>query len=148
MFFFKKVLLALSLCSILLLTACNEEDTSKIIEVDHPEFVALAFFDALYNEKNIKKSASVCNPKLARLIMHYRSPEAVGRHLFNMSYDTVNVKADNGGVKIREQFKGSANIIVYFDGYYQDKRIKEVKRLALIQRDGKWFIDKILKSPF
>ena len=65
-----------------------------------------------------------------------------------MSYDKVEMRPDSSGVKIREQFKGTANITVYFDGYYQDKRIKEVKRLAIVQRDGKWFIDKILKDPF
>jgi len=146
--YFKNILFALSFCSIILLTACGEEESKKITEVGHPEVVALAFFDALYNEKNIEKAASVCSPKLARLVLHYRSPEAVARHLFNMSYDKVEMKPDSGGLKIREQFKGNANITIYFDGFYQNKRIKEVKRLAIIQRDGKWFIDKILKDPF
>ncbi|WP_231562121.1 hypothetical protein [Colwellia psychrerythraea] len=131
-----------------MLAACGEDDPKKITTVDNPETVAVAFFDALYNEKNVEKAASVCNPKLARLILHYRSSEAVARHLFNMSYDKVEIKPDGAGVKIREQFKGSANITIYFDGYYQENRIKEVKRLAIIQRDGKWYIDKILKDPF
>ena len=144
----KNILSFLLLSSVFLLTACDSDDSKKITTVNNPEIVALAFFDALYNEKNIEKAASVCNPKLARLILHYRSPQAVARHLFNMSYDKVEMKPDSSGVKIREQFKGSANITVYFDGYYQDKRFKEVKRLAVVQRDGKWFIDKILKDPF
>ena len=144
----KIILSFLLLSSVFLLTACDSDDSKKITTVNNPEIVALAFFDALYNEKNIEKAASVCNPKLARLILHYRSPQAVARHLFNMSYDKVEMKPDSSGVKIREQFKGTANITVYFDGYYQDKRFKEVKRLAVVQRDGKWFIDKILKDPF
>ena len=144
----KNILSFLLLSSVFLLTACDSDDSKRITTVDNPEIVALAFFDALYNEKNIEKAASVCNPKLARLILHYRSPQAVARHLFNMSYDKVEMRPDSSGVKIREQFKGTANITVYFDGYYQDKRFKEVKRLAVVQRDGKWFIDKILKDPF
>ncbi len=141
--------LLLLLCSTILLSACDAgENQKKITTVDNPETVSLAFFDALYNEKNVEKAASVCNPKLARLILHYRSPEAVARHLFNMSYDRVDMRPDSGGVKVREQFKGSANITIYFDGYYQESRIKEVKRLALVQRNGEWFIDKILKDPF
>ena len=144
----KIILSFLLLSSVFLLTACDSDDSKKITTVNNPEIVALAFFDALYNEKNIEKAASVCNPKLARLILHYRSPQAVARHLFNMSYDKVEMRPDSSGVKIREQFKGTANITVYFDGYYQEKRIKEVKRLAIVQRDGKWFIDKILKDPF
>ncbi|OUR82623.1 hypothetical protein A9Q75_05615 [Colwellia psychrerythraea] len=148
MHYLKNSLLALLLCSITLLTACGEDNSKKITTVDNPELVAIAFFDALYNEKNVEKAASVCNPQLARLILHYRSPGAVARHLFNMSYDNVEIKPDSAGVKVREQFKDNANITIYFDGYYQNNRMKDVKRLAIIQRDGKWFIDKVLKDPF
>jgi hypothetical protein len=132
----------------LLLSACGEEDKNKITNVEDPEIVTIAFFNALYNEKNIEKAASVCSPKLARIILHYKSPRAVARHLFNMSYDKVDIKPDDSGVKVREQFKNSADITVYFDGYYYDEHIKDVKRLSLIQIDNKWVIDKILKDPF
>lgn len=138
----------LLLTTLLLLSACSEDNPEKITTVDDPEIVAMAFFDALYNEKNLEKAASVCSPKLARLVLHYRSPQAVARHLFNMSYDKVEMKPDSSGVKVRQQFKGSAHITIYFDGYYQENRLKDVKRLAIVQRDGKWFIDKVLKDPF
>jgi hypothetical protein len=148
MHYLKKILYSLLLCSVFLLTACSEDDSQKITTVDNPETVAIAFFDALYNEKNVEKAASVCSPKLARLVLHYRSPEAVARHLFNMSYDKVEMRPDSAGVKVREQFKGNARITLYFDGYYQENRIKDVKRLSIVQHDGKWFIDEILKDPF
>ncbi len=145
MFNFKYLILPL----VLFITSCGGGDDKKeITTVDNPEVVAVAFFDALYNEKNVKKAASVCNPKFARLILHYRSPSAVARHLFNMSYDKVEIKPDDSGVKLREQFKGSAVITIYFDGYYQEERLKDVKRLSIIQKGGKWFIDEILKDPF
>ena len=131
-----------------LLTACTG-DEEKITEIDNPELVAVAFFDALYNKKDTEKAASVCIPKIARLMRHYRSPNAVARHLFNMSYDRVEIKPDDSGVKLREQFKNNAVITLYFDGYYQDERLKDVKRISLKQVDGgKWIIDKILKDPF
>lgn len=132
----------------LLLFGCNEVDKNKINNVDNPEVVAIEFFNALYNEQNIKKAASVCNPKLSRIILHYKSPKAVARHLFNMSYDKVDITPDDSGIKVREQFNSSAIITVYFDGYYQDNRLKDVKRLSLVQVDDKWVIDKILKDPF
>lgn len=127
---------------------CGESNKDIIKDVDNPEIVAIEFFNALYNEQNIKKAASVCSPQLSRIILHYKSPKAVGRHLFNMSYDKVEVTPDGSGVKIREQFKNSAEITVFFDGYYHDNHLKDVKRLSLIQIDNKWVIDKILKDPF
>ena len=134
-------------CSLLTLTACIDSN-EEISEIDNPELVAVAFFDALYNEKDIKKAASVCSPQLSRIIMHYRSPQAVARHLFNMSYDNVVVSPDDSGVKVREQFKDSAKITLYFVGQYNHDKIKDVKRVLMIQSNGKWVLDKILKDPF
>jgi hypothetical protein len=121
----------------------------EIANIDNPELVAVAFFDALYNEKNVQKAVLVCDPKLARLLLHYQSPQAIARHLFNMSYDKVQIKPDDSGVKIREKFKKKATITLYFDGYLQENRLKDVKRISLVQIDGgKWVINKILKDPF
>lgn len=130
----------------LLLTACTAEE--EITEIDNPEDVAIAFFDALYNKKDVKKAASVCSPQLARILLHYKSPQAVARHLFNMKYDNVKINPDDSGVKVREQFKDSAEIILYFDGIYNENRIKDIKRVSLIQQKNGWVIDKILKDPF
>jgi len=138
----------LILFTLFLVSACND-NKEEITKIDNPELVAVAFFDALYNEKNVQKAASVCDAKLSRLILHYRSPQAVARHLFNMSFDKVEVKPDDSGVKLRKQFKKKATITLYFDGYYQDNRLKDVKRISLVQLDdGQWVINKILKDPF
>jgi hypothetical protein len=115
-------------------SACGSGD-DEITNIDNPELVAVAFFDALYNEKNVQKAASVCDPKLARLILHYKSSGAVARHLFNMSYDKVTIKPDDSGVKLRKQFNKKAKITLYFNGYYQDNHLKDVKRISLIQLD-------------
>lgn len=142
-------LLILTIVFSIMLTACDGgSDEDAITKIDNPELVTIAFFDALYNEKNIEKAALVCSPRLARIILSYRSAKSVGRHLFNMSYDKVEIRPDGSGVKVREQFKDAAKITVYFDGYYNDDRLKDVKRLSLIQQDGKWIINKILKDPF
>ena len=132
----------------LLLTACGDDENGDIKTSESPEDVSVAFFNAIYNEKDVKKAAKVCSPQLSRIILHYKSPRAVARHLFNMSYDSVVASPDDSGVKIREQFKGAAIITVYFDGIYDNNRVKDVKRLSLIQVNGDWIIDKILKYPF
>ncbi|MBA6326602.1 hypothetical protein H4J46_01325 [Colwellia sp. MB02u-6] len=133
---------------VIFFSACSKENKNKIHNLDNPEVVAIEFFNALYNENNIKKAASVCSPRLSRIMLHYQSSKAVARHLFNMSYDKVDITPDSSGVKVREQFKNSAEITIYFDGYYQNDRIKDVKRLLLIQIDNKWIIEKTLKDPF
>jgi len=143
----KKYLQIIVLPLLILLVACDKSE-KPISKIEDPELVAVAFFNALYNEKDVKKAASVCSPQLARIIMHYKSPKAVARHMFNMSFDNVEISPDNSGVKIREQFKDKAVITIYFNGVYQEDKMKDVKRLSLIQIEDKWVINKILKDPF
>ena len=133
----------------LFLSACGGEE-EQINEIDNPKLVAVAFFEAIYNEKDINKAASVCSPKLSRLLLHYRTSQSVARHLFNMSFEKVtDIKSDDKGVKVRERFKDKAVVTVYIEGYYQESKKKDVKRLLLIQNDDdQWVIDEILKDPF
>ncbi len=143
----KNTVKTLLVALVILLTGCfNSKE--EITKIDNPELVAVAFFNALYNENDIKKAASVCSPQLSRVILHYRSSKAVARHLFNMSYDNVVVSPDDSGVKVREQFKDSAKITLYFEGSYNNNKVKDVKRVLMIQTNGKWVMDKILKDPF
>lgn len=140
---------SLALILMFFLTACFG-DKENIDEIDNPKLVAIAFFEAIYNEEDINKAASVCAPKLSRLLLHYRTPKSVARHMFNMSFDKVtDISPDDTGVKLRERFKDKAVVTVYIEGYYQESKIKNVKRLSLIQNDaGQWIIDEILKDPF
>lgn len=130
------------------LSACSGEE--EINEIENPKFVAVAFFEAIYNEKDIDKAASVCSPKLARLLLHYKTPQSVARHLFNMSFEkAIDIRPDDSGVKIRERFKDKIAVTIYIEGYYDDSIVKHVKRLLLVQNDDdQWIVDEILKDPF
>ena len=131
------------------LSACGGGE-EEISEIDNPKLVAIAFFDAIYNEKDIEKAASVCSPKLARLLLHYQTSQSVARHMFNMSFERVtDISPDDTGVKVRERFKEQAVVTVYIEGYYNESKVKDVKTLLLIQNDDdQWVIDEILKDPF
>lgn len=134
---------------IFFLSACGGE-TEEISTIDNPKLVAIAFFEAIYKEKDINKAASVCSPNLSRLLLHYKTPQSVARHMFNMSFEKIiEIRPDDTGVKIRERFKDKAVVTVYIEGYYQDSKMKDVKQLLLIQNDDdQWVIDEILKDPF
>ena len=134
---------------IFFISACGDKE-EDISEIDNPKFVAVAFFEAIYNEKDINKAASVSAPKLSRLLLHYRTSQSVAKHMFNMSFEKVTlIRPDDAGVKIRERFKDKAIVTIYIEGYYQESLIKNVKRLSLIQNgDGQWIVDEILKDPF
>ena len=140
------ILKTIILIALFFISACSDE--SNIEEIDNPKVVTTAFFHALYNERDVEKAASVCSPPIAKLLKHYRSVPSIGRYMFNMMYDEVEIKPDDSGVKVREQFKHSAIVTVYFDGIYQNQRIKDVKRVLLVEEGNRWIISEILKDPF
>jgi hypothetical protein len=141
---------SLALFLTLFLSACSNDEVKEIGELDNPKLIAVAFFEAIYNEKDINKAASVCAPKLSRLLLHYKTSQSVAKHMFNMSFEKVtDIKPDDTGVKVRERFKDKAVVTVYIEGFYDESKKKDVKRLSLIQNDdGQWVIDEILKDPF
>ncbi|MGV2873337.1 hypothetical protein [Colwellia sp. E150_009] len=129
------------------LSACGEEE---IHEIENPKFVAVAFFEAIYIEKNIEKAASVSGLKLGRLLRHYKTSQSVARHLFNMPFEKIiEIRPDDNGVKIRERFKDKIAVTIFLVGTHNDRKINHVKRLLLIQNDDDdWIVDEILKDPF
>ncbi|GAA6172936.1 hypothetical protein NBRC116592_26060 [Colwellia sp. KU-HH00111] len=139
---------SLAFALIFLLSACGSE-TKEISKIENPKLVAVAFFEAIYKENNINKAAAACSPKLSRLLLHYKTSKSVARHMFNMSFEEIiDIRPDDTGVKVRERFKDKAVVTVYLEGYYQGGKLKDVKRLSLIQKDNEWLIDEILKDPF
>ena len=72
------------------------------------------------------------------------------RQLYNKSFEKVtDLKPDDKGVKVRERFKNKAVVTVYIEGFYDETKKKDIKRLSLIQNDdNQWVIDEILKDPF
>lgn len=144
----KSLFYLIIVCLVITLQGCNKN--SEIIEqdVDDPNLVAIEFFNALYNEKNLEKAARACSPRLARIILSYESPTAVARHLFNMTFDTVEVIPDDSGVKVREQFSKEAKLVIFFKGKFNGNRVEDVKRIKMVQNKGMWSVDRILKDPF
>jgi len=114
---------------------------------DAAEDVAIAFFDAIYNKKDIEVAAALCAPNLATQIHKYMTAKNVARRLFNMSFDSVKIDAALGDIKIREEFKNSGKLTLLFTGNRHGKIYKDLKRVKLIKLNNKWFVELLLKDP-
>jgi len=125
----------------LLLFGCGSDSEAPA------EDVAIAFFDAIYNQKDINKAASMCTPKFAIEIKKYKTAKNVARRLLNMSFDSVKIEAALGDIKVREEFKTSGKLTVLFTGYRQDKIFKELKAIKLIKVNDVWLVEKLLADP-
>ena len=132
------IFIALAVCS----CSSDTEDTE-----DTAESVGLAFFDALYNQNDIKKTTALCTPILAKEINKYRTTKNAARRLFNMSFDSVKIDAALGDLKVREDFVNLGSLTFLFTGERNGKTYKEIKRIKLTKKGNTWLVDQVLKDP-
>lgn len=111
------------------------------------ESVAIAFFDAIYNQKDIKKASALCTPTFAKEINKYITTNNIARRLFKMSFDSVKIDAALGDLKVREEFKSSGNLTLLFTGIRNGKTYKELKAIKLTKKGNTWLVDQLLKDP-
>ncbi|AOW78626.1 hypothetical protein A3Q34_18355 [Colwellia sp. PAMC 20917] len=129
------IFITLAVCS----CSSDTEDTA--------ESVGIAFFDALYNQKDIKKTTALCTPIFAKEINKYITTKNAARRLFNMSFDSVKIDAALGDLKVREDFVNSGSLTFLFTGVRNGKIYKELKKIKLIKKGNTWLVDQILKDP-
>jgi hypothetical protein len=114
---------------------------------DTAESVGVAFFDALYNQNDIKKMIALCTPSFAKEIKGYITTKNAARRLFNMSFDSVKIDAALGDLNVREDFVNSGGLTFLFTGVRNGKIYKELKKIQLTKKGNTWLVDQVLKDP-
>jgi hypothetical protein len=145
MYYLRLISLVLSLS---FLSACSESGPEVSGDNDSPEYAATVFFYAIYEEKDLKKTMSLTTPKLARIIKSYGSTRQFARNLINMQFDTVNIEIDRTSKSIRKRYGDKATITLIFSGHLNGNKKDDMRSVKLINKKGKWFIDKILDDPY
>ncbi len=143
----KKNFLTLLLLNGCILFGCGFEDTPKG-EKNTPGNVATLYFDALYNQNDLNKATQYATPKMARIMKSYGTANQFARNLINMQYDDVIIEVDMTNMSLREQFGDKANINLIFTGYFNGKKIDDMRSVKMMRKKGNWYIEKINPDPF
>lgn len=143
----KNILLILILLSSSILSGCGSEDAPKG-EKNTPGNVATLYFDALYNQNDLNKAMGYATPKMARIMKSYGTAGQFARNLVNMQYDEVVIEVDMTNMSLREQYGDRANINLIFTGYFNGKKIDDMRSVKMMRKKGNWYIEKINADPF
>ncbi|MCF7500261.1 MULTISPECIES: hypothetical protein [unclassified Pseudoalteromonas] len=143
----KKILFICALLSSVLLLGCGPEDAPKG-EKNTPGVTATLFFDALYNKQDLNLATQYATPKMARIMKSYGTANQFARNLVNMQYDEVVIEVDMTNMSLREQYGDKANINLIFTGYFNGKKIDDMRSVKMIRKKGDWYIEKINPDPF
>ncbi|MFN3710662.1 hypothetical protein [Alishewanella sp. HH-ZS] len=137
----------LLLLAALLLSGCDG-NTQLSTQSGSPESVAEAFFDAIYNAKDLDKAKSMATADYAKLLASYGTARQAGRILYNMNFDTVQINVNRSGRNLREQYQNDANIQLILDGEFDGKRVQEVRTVQLIRQRGSWLVSEVQADKF
>lgn len=122
---------------LIFVTACDKEVKVK------PEDTAINFFSAIYNDKDIIKARTFASNELKEDLKKYKSAKHFARQYLYLSFDSVTINAALGDKVMRSEFYSSGTLTVLFDGLYNEKRVKEIRKVHLVNIGDKWFIDKV-----
>lgn len=137
----------LTLCTVtlLLLSGCNKKAGSETGEVNEgtPEYAAVAFAQALYNDADIDEALALSTDRMRRILSSYHTTRNAQRHVMNLKYDKVEIKPDGGNRIGRMQFAEKATITLFFSGSYNNERVEDLRNVHLLRQGGQWKIDRV-----
>lgn len=133
-----------------LVMGCNDKSKSEkqYINNDRPGDTAKAYFDALYNQKDLQKAMTMAMPQLSRIMESYGTAKQFSRSIMNLQYDEVVLEIDMSNSSLREQYGDKAKINVIFTGYLNGKKIDDMRSVNMLKIRGKWYIKEILADPY
>ena len=73
--------------------------------------------------------------------------QAIPWSLFGQN-DEVVIEVDMTNMSLREQYGDKANINLIFTGYFNGKKIDDMRSVKMIRKKGDWYIEKINPDPF
>ncbi len=125
-----------------LLVACGED---KKIAVSEKQ-VAMNFFDAIYNKKDIKQAMALSSKRFRQDVKKYKTASNFARRLLRLQFNSVKMTTAAQKTQIIDEYNTQVTMTVVFTGKRQENIYKDYKKIRLIKENHAWVVDKILKD--
>ena len=132
----------------LFLIACGDDGPDIKGDTNSPEFAAITFFHAMYNDQDLAKVMEMSTPKLARIIQSYGSTKQFARNVINMQFDSVNLEVDQTSRSVRKIYGDNATITLIFSGQLNGNKVDDMRSIKLIKVKSTWFVEKIIDDTY
>jgi hypothetical protein len=124
-----------------LTTGCKEKAT-----IPSESEVTIAFFNAVYNQKDLNKVLLLSSERFKKEIKGYRTLNNFSRRALSLSFDSVTMETQKSNTKVIDEFNVQVVITVMLTGLRNERIYKEVKKVQLIKSNNVWLVDKLLKN--
>jgi hypothetical protein len=105
-----------------------------------PQYAALVFIMAIYEDENLDSAIKMSTDKFARLLKSYHTNSGVQRHILNLRLSEMTVEPVSGGFEGITEYKKQATVDVKIIGTYNYKKITELKTISMVKESGDWKI--------
>lgn len=129
--------------ALLLMVGCIKEP-----KITSPNEVVENYFKALYNERDFSKVLGLASAHHQTLLNSYGTPASVGRYLYNMSYDHIDIQAERPSGMTYMNNPDSLRISVLITGYSHGERADTLFEVIVVFEDESWRVDWKLDSPY
>lgn len=146
-----KKLFLLLITTLFLVTACGESNKNipAFANPDAPEYRAMQFFDAIYNQKNLAKAQQFATKKLSRIMRSYGTARAYSRYVLNLRIDPgVEIKIDRSLNQVTTGNANKTSVNILFTGTLHEEPVNDVRKVNFIKVNGDWLIDEIEDDPY
>jgi len=146
----KKSLL-LYLILLLPLVGCEEKSDNipAFANPNAPEYRALTFFDAIYNNADMELALKYSTKQHARIIKSYGSVKGYSRYVLNLQFDTgVDLKIDRTLSQVETTSQKTTSVNILFSGFYHGNKINDLREVKFEKVKGQWLISKIAGDPY
>ncbi len=138
-----KQLLALFISMSILFSCTNDEEVVKagkygMMGSDTPQYTAVLFMRAIYNEKTLDKAIALSSDRFARIIKSQYTNNTVQRQIFNLRLDTMETEPVSGGSLLFNEKLSKADIEMKIIGTYNGNKVTELKTLSMVRESGDW----------
>lgn len=130
----------LAVLSTLLLSGCLKTE----IEEPKAHTRAIEYFEIFFNDRDLEAAAKLATDEHADLILSYGSVASVGRYLYKMRFDEVEVNADWQGVTMFNQQPNTARVQMSFGGTVDGERVETVREVVMVRQNNNWYLARLL----
>jgi PBP1b-binding outer membrane lipoprotein LpoB len=139
----KKSYLIIILLFSVIFAGCNSDKSEA--EVNEKK-VAVAFFDAVYNSKDINIIRKLSSDNFKTEISQYKTAQHFSRRVLNMQFDSVKMETAAANTQILDDLNVQVTMTVLFTGQRNGSIFKDYKKIRLIKKDNTWLVDKLLDN--
>lgn len=127
-----------------LLTGCGDNKESVkagkygMMGSDTPQYNAVLFLRAIYNEDKLDKAVSLSTQRYGRILKGYHTNKSVQRQVFNLRLDSMEAEPVSGGSLLFNERMEKAEIEMKITGEYNRDKVFELKTLSMVKVSGDW----------